>query len=63
VIELDGDTHSNAVARRRDAARTEFFARQGFRVIRFFNREVGEDIELVLARIRGACGLEPPSED
>jgi very-short-patch-repair endonuclease len=57
VIELDGDTHADAEQSRRDARRTHFLEVQGFRVIRFFNAEVREDLDDVVRRIRLACGL------
>lgn len=49
VIEVDGDTH--AEAQERGAARTAVIAREGFRVIRFTNKDVMENTEGVLTQI------------
>lgn len=57
VIELDGETHTEPERFRRDAAKTRVLEREGFRVIRFFNSEVREDLDDVVRRIRLACGL------
>ncbi len=51
VIEIDGDLHD----KERDAARTSYLQDQGYRVIRFWNREVLEDLPSVLQRIKAAC--------
>jgi very-short-patch-repair endonuclease len=50
VIEIDGSQH--ALAAEYDARRTRFLQAQGYRVIRFWNNEVLENIEGVLAVIR-----------
>jgi len=48
VVELDGGQHSDAA----DADRTRAIERFGYRVIRFWNNEVLENTEGVLAIIR-----------
>jgi very-short-patch-repair endonuclease len=57
VVEVDGGQH--AERRAQDAARTRYLEAQGFRVIRFWNNEVSENIEGVMATIDSA--LEKPS--
>ena len=54
VVELDGDTHAFQVDydRRRDM----YFANVGYRVLRFTNRDVLQNIEGVLTVIAEACG-------
>jgi very-short-patch-repair endonuclease len=52
AIELDGGQHAGQPCR--DAARTEELARHGYRVIRFWNNEVLENTEGVLAAIAAA---------
>lgn len=47
IIELDGGQHDEAT----DAPRTAFLEREGYRVIRFWNHELMQNIEGVLARI------------
>ena len=52
VIELDGGHHAQALDH--DAARTRFIEREGFRVIRFWNNDVAENIDGVLDTIAAA---------
>jgi very-short-patch-repair endonuclease len=57
VVELDGDTH--AAQEEYDAARTRFLESRGYRVLRFTNRDVFENLEGVLTAI--AAALPPLS--
>jgi very-short-patch-repair endonuclease len=50
VVELDGSQHLETVES--DEERTTFLNLRGYRVIRFFNYEINENIEEVLKRIR-----------
>ncbi|MCD8351177.1 MAG: endonuclease domain-containing protein [Planctomycetaceae bacterium] len=45
IVELDGGHHSHPEAGADDACRTEDLAALGFRVLRFWNREVLRDID------------------
>lgn len=56
VVELDGAIHPDPDQITRDAARTEQLAAYGYRVLRFRNEEVLENLDGVLQRIREACG-------
>ena len=56
IIELDGATHSSEAERARDAKRTRFFESQNYRIIRFTNADVYEDIESVTNTILAALG-------
>ena len=49
VIEIDGSQHINAVEY--DQQRTEHLASLGYRVLRFWNNEVMNNIESVLSMI------------
>ena len=49
VIEVDGDTH--AEARNYDARRTTYLQRKGYRVIRFTNRDVMQNLDGVITTI------------
>jgi very-short-patch-repair endonuclease len=60
IIELDGDTHAHSVEY--DQARSRFLESQGYRVIRFWNNEVMENLDGVVQRIELALG-ERPSPD
>ena len=49
VIEIDGSQHAE---NKKDEIRTEFLNGLGYKVIRFWNNEVLEDIEGVLSTLR-----------
>jgi very-short-patch-repair endonuclease len=67
IVELDGPQHVEDKGKDHDARRTAWLASRGFRVIRFCNQELDEDIWLVVEEIRRAlreCELgpnQPPS--
>ncbi|MGI0107013.1 vitamin B12 dependent-methionine synthase activation domain-containing protein [Salinimicrobium sp. WS361] len=51
IIELDGLIHQRPENKKSDEERTKWLNKQGFRVIRFRNEEVKENLELVLQTI------------
>jgi very-short-patch-repair endonuclease len=53
VVEIDGDSH--AEQEHYDKQRTHFLQIRGYRVIRFTNREVENELEAVLESILAAC--------
>jgi very-short-patch-repair endonuclease len=53
VIEVDGGQHATGKAN--DLDRDRFLAKSGYRVLRFWNNEVLENLEGVLNVIRKAC--------
>ena len=53
VVELDGDSHASQVDY--DRRRTEWLEARGYRVLRFTNREVANNLEGVLGAILQAC--------
>jgi ring-1,2-phenylacetyl-CoA epoxidase subunit PaaD len=61
IIEVDGGTHSTDDEIARDARRERYLRDQGFRVLRFWNSEVRENIEGVMDTIVDALGPPPPS--
>ena len=58
IVELDGGQHADAL--RKDAERTRWLEERGYRVIRFWNNDVLENIEGVLEAIAGALNLSLP---
>ncbi len=56
VIELDGGQHTVNVVK--DALRTAYLESQGFKVLRFWNHDVFENVEGVVERVRAAL-LQP----
>jgi very-short-patch-repair endonuclease len=58
IVEVDGGQHDSRSAA--EAERTEFLENEGYRVIRFWNNEVLENIEGVLITIQQALNSCPP---
>ena len=65
AIELDGGGHGVPQQRESDDERTRTIERAGIRVLRFWNHEVLNELEAVLARLYSELfplpGLRPPS--
>ena len=57
IIELDGGQHAGATGY--DAARTDFLERQGYRVLRFWNNDVRDNIGGVVEVIAQALSPSP----
>jgi very-short-patch-repair endonuclease len=60
IVELDGGQHQEQVVY--DEARTGFLQAQGWTVLRFWNSEVLENLEGVLAVICETLSSPPPSQ-
>jgi very-short-patch-repair endonuclease len=58
VIEIDGGFHAEPEQQRYDEARTEWLEGLGQRVIRFTNRDIDTNIEVVLQEIARSCGVD-----
>jgi very-short-patch-repair endonuclease len=54
VIEIDGGQHGQAEQFKRDLRRDAYLSRNGYRVLRFWNNDVRENIEGVLTVISEA---------
>ena len=57
VIEVDGDSHAAQIDY--DARRTEFLAREGYRVLRFANGDVTDNLDGVCRVIEAALSGSP----
>jgi very-short-patch-repair endonuclease len=57
VIELDGGQHSLPANEEADRRRTLLLNAEGYRVLRFWNVDVFQNMDGVIAEIRGALGL------
>ena len=57
IIELDGGQHAERA--QADEARSEWLAARGYRVMRFWNNDVIENIEGVLHVLSVALGRHP----
>jgi very-short-patch-repair endonuclease len=53
VIEIDGDSH--ATQEQYDQTRTRWFQENGYRVVRFTNRDVVGNLDSVMEAIRAEC--------
>jgi very-short-patch-repair endonuclease len=60
VIEIDGGQHAEEDEKEQDRRRDEWLCSQGFRVLRFWNNEVWQNLEGVLEIIRANCLRHPP---
>ncbi len=54
IVELDGPQHVEDQGQEHDARRTAWLASHGFRVIRFRNQALDDDIRLVVEEIKRA---------
>ncbi len=61
IVELDGPQHVESEGRAHDARRTAWLATRGFRVLRFRNHELDEDIQAVVAAIKHAISVANPT--
>jgi very-short-patch-repair endonuclease len=63
LIEVDGSQHGEAENANRDEARTRWLQAEGYRVIRFWNNEIANNIDGVMdaiyAAIHGVSDAEP----
>lgn len=63
IVELDGESHLGSDAGRRDKKRTRYLEEAGWRVLRFWNTEVHDELESVVETIYLIClgKVEPTS--
>ena len=61
IVELDGGQHADAEAQVYDARRTAFLTRKGYKVLRFWNTDVMQNLHGVLETIAQNLPL-PPGE-
>jgi 5-methyltetrahydrofolate--homocysteine methyltransferase len=62
IIELDGPQHCEPDAIDHDARRTEWLLSRGFRVVRFQNHQLDENIRIVVDSIARAMNEAEPSD-
>jgi very-short-patch-repair endonuclease len=61
IIEIDGGQHNEDLFLGQDEIRTTWLISQGFRVIRFWNNEVLDNLEGVLFQIQKIIEVDTPS--
>jgi very-short-patch-repair endonuclease len=59
IIEVDGGQHNDPPTLVRDEARTRFLESHGYRVLRFWNTDVLNNIEGVCERVKSALQEAP----
>lgn len=57
IIEIDGGQHSDIT----DKRRTDFFEKEGYKILRFWNNEVLSNIEGVMEKVLIELNITPPS--
>lgn len=64
IVEVDGDQHGTDSGAARDLRRDGHFTDQGFRTLRFWNREVDSNldgvIDTIFLALQSTEGLTPP---
>jgi very-short-patch-repair endonuclease len=67
IVEVDGSGHGEALQSAADAKRTAFLRSRGYRVLRFWNNEVLQQIDgvmtVVYEALRDASRAAPPTPD
>src|SRR6185295_17133178 len=61
VIELDGAQHGQAEHRERDAVRDAILKGEGYRVLRYWNAEIAENIDGVVEAVVRTLSERPPT--
>jgi len=57
VIELDGGQHNKSEQIKYDILRSKYLENQGYKILRFENSEIDENLDGVLEKIMEVCGL------
>ncbi|MEQ9519166.1 MAG: endonuclease domain-containing protein [Parvibaculum sp.] len=57
IIEVDGEQHGETDAMRRDEQRSAWLEGEGFKVIRFWNNDVNENLQGVMQSIAMHLGM------
>lgn len=57
LIELDGGQHSEQKISAHDLVKQNYAERQGYKVLRFWNNELDNNVEGVMERIKIECGV------
>ena len=57
VIELDGGHHAEKINTIKDKEKQKYIENQGYKVLRFWNNEINDNLDGVLEKILETCGL------
>jgi very-short-patch-repair endonuclease len=61
IVELDGEQHGHAQGLAHDAKRTAYLESVGYRVLRFWNHEIRQNLHGVVETILHAVNSTPPT--
>ena len=59
VIEVDGGHHAEEINIIKDKIKEDYIKGQGYKVLRFWNSDIDENLDGVLEKILEVCGLLP----
>ena len=62
LIEVDGSRHAIESVLQRDTGRTQWLEREGYRVIRFWNNEISQNMNGVLEKIHASMLASPDAD-
>jgi len=58
VIEIDGGQHNEDLNIEKDKVKQKFIEKQGYKVLRYWNNDVDDNLEGVVEDILRNCGIE-----
>ena len=58
IVEIDGGQHSEEANIKKDAARTHWLEREGYKVVRYWNNDVMNNIDGVIIDLMQAMALD-----
>lgn len=59
IVEIDGSQHGSPKGEAADALRTRYLEQSGFRVLRFWNHQVFQELDVVIDTIAAALLADP----
>lgn len=60
IIELDGGQHNELENVEYDKQRSLYLEKRGYKVIRFWNNDIDDNIEGVYEILKNSCNIHPP---
>ena len=60
IIELDGGQHNELENVEYDIQRSIYLEKRGYKVIRFWNNDIDDNIEGVYEILKNSCNIHPP---
>ena len=57
VIEVDGGHHAEEIHKKKDEQKEDYIKSKGYKILRFWNSDIDENLDGVLEKILDVCGL------